>query len=292
MSHPLADIFREAADLNARDDRREANILHLAPGKDVLATGDLHGHRANLTKILAAADLANHPDRRLILQEIIHAPLDARTGHDRSVDVLLRAARLKIAHPEQVIFLLGNHDVAQAIGNEITKAGVGMREAFIRGVRYACGSEGAEEILEAIDAFLLSAPIAARCPGGVMISHTLPTPKRMDLAGWDPPAGPYRPEDLRRGGCVYEWTWGRKQTCEQIDRLADHLGVCFFILGHRQIDTGFEFIHPKAVIITADHERGCVLPFPSDAPLTEETASQCLAPIAALGRREGPLRQA
>ncbi len=284
MPNPLVNIFREAAELNSGDGRREGNVVDLASGREVIATGDLHGHRGNLTKIISWADLANHEDRRLILQEIVHAPTDARTGHDRSVDVLLRAARLKVARPEQVIFLLANHDVAQATGNEITKAGRGVCESFIRGVEYACGPDGAPEVLEAINTFLLSAPIAIRCPGGVMLTHTLPTPQRMDLAGWDLPAGPYRHEDLRRGGCVYEWTWGRKQTPEQIDRLAGHLGVSFFILAHRSIPTGYEFVGPRAVILTAEHNRGCILPFSSDAPLSEKAARQRLRPIAALGK--------
>jgi len=280
----LARIFREAAELNAHDERRKGNVVELASGREVIATGDLHGHRGNLRRIISAVDLPNHPDRRLVLQEIIHGPTDARTGHDQSVDVLLRAVRLKIAHPEQVIFLLGNHDVAQATGNEITKAGRGVCESFIRGVQHACGEADAPDVLEAIDTFLLSAPIAARCPGGVLLAHTLPSPNRMDLAGWDLPAGPYRNEDLRRGGCVYEWTWGRKQTPGQIDRLAEHLGVSFFILAHKGIPTGCEFLSPRAVILTAEHERGCLLRFSSDAALTEETARAGLKAIAAAGR--------
>jgi hypothetical protein len=281
---PLANIFREAAELNIGDGRREGNVVELPAGREVIATGDLHGHRENLAKIASFADLPNRKDRLLILQEIIHGPADARTGHDRSVDVLLRAARLKIAYPEQVVFLLGNHDVAQVTGNEITKAGRGVCEAFVRGVEYACGADGAPEVLDAVAAFLLSAPIAVRCPGGVMLTHTLPTPQRMDLAGWDLPAGPYRPEDLRRGGPVYEWTWGRKHTPEQIERLAERLGASFFILAHKGIAAGYKFVSPRAVIITAEHERGCILPFASDAPLTEETARQRLRPIAGLAK--------
>jgi len=281
----MADIFQQAAELNQNDPRRADNIVTIAPGRDMIVSGDLHGHRANLMKLIASADLGTRDDRRLILQEIIHAPPDARTGHDRSVDVLLRAARLKVAHPQEVILLLGNHDVAQATGNEISKAGLGMCESFVKGVRYACGDNGVEEVIEAIDAFLLSAPIAARCPGGAMCSHTLPTPRRMELAGWTVPPEPYRDNDLRRGGRVYEWTWGRKQTPDQIDRLAETLGVSFFVLAHKHIHTGYEFITPHAVILTAEHDRGCVLHFSSDDTLTEETARQCLKPIATLEKR-------
>ena len=284
MSHPLADIFHQAARLNAEDPRRAGNTLAIETGKEVIATGDLHGHRQNLMKIIAFADLPARPDRRLVLQEIIHGDPDARTGADRSVDVLLRAARLKLAHPEQVIFLLGNHDVAQATGNEITKGGRGVCEAFAAGVRSSVEPGEAGEVLAAINEFLLSIPIAARSPGGVMMLHTLPTPRRMAQAGKDVPAGPYNPQSLARGGCVYEWTWGRDPTPEQIDELAGRLGVAYFVLAHKRIETPFEVVSPRAIIITAEHERGAVLRFSSDEPLDEQTVQEHLRPIAALGR--------
>ena len=285
VASPLTGIFDEAARLNHSDQGRKGNVFHLARGCEVIATGDLHGHRQNLARIAAWADLPRHESRRLILQEIVHAPPDARTGLDRSVDVLLRAARLKLAHPEQVVFLLGNHDIAEAMGNDITKAGRGVCKSFAEGVRHAVGDEAAGEVLEAIHRFLLSAPIAARTPGGTLICHTLPTPQRMELAGWDIPDEPYSNEDLGRGGRAYEWTWGRKQTPEQVDRLAERMGVSFFVLAHQHIDTPFEFICPRAVILTAEHDRGSVLPFASGATLTEQSVRQALCPIAALGGR-------
>ncbi len=282
MSHPLADIFRKAAELNAGDPRRTNNTVAIEPGKEVIVTGDLHGHRQNLMKIIAYADLPNRPDRRLILQEIVHGLPDARTGQDRSVDVLLRAVRLKIASPEQVIFILGNHDIAQATGNEITKGGRGVCEAFVEGVHNAVGDEAADEVLAAINEFLLSIPVAARTPGGVISLHTLPTPQRMKFAGQDVPAEPYTPRNLARGGCVYEWTWGRNPTAEQIDALAEHIGVKYFVLAHKRIETPYEVVSPRAVIITAEHDRGSLLRFSSDEPLDEQSVHEHLHKIAAL----------
>lgn len=285
MSHPLADIFRKAARLNAEDPRRKGNIISIEPGMDVIATGDLHGHRQNLMKIIAFADLPNRSETRLVLQEIVHGTPDARTGQDRSLDVLLRAARLQISSPKQVIFLLGNHDIAQATGNEITKGGRGVCEAFSQSVRDAVEPEAAEEVQAAINEFLLSIPIAARTPGGVLMLHTLPTPQRMKLAGSDLPAGPYTTENLARGGCVYEWTWGRDPTGEQIDALAERLGVEYFVLAHKRIETAYEIVGPKAIIITAEHDRGSLLRFSSDERLDEHTVQEHLHRIAALGRR-------
>ncbi|HUU60246.1 MAG TPA: metallophosphoesterase, partial [Phycisphaerae bacterium] len=123
MPNVMAEIFRQAAAANRHDPHREGNVVVLEGGCEVLVTGDIHGNRTALAKVIAVAQLDGHPQRRLILQEIIHGPVDPRSGHDRSIDLLLRSARLKIAHPEQVFFILGNHDIAQVSGGEITKDG-------------------------------------------------------------------------------------------------------------------------------------------------------------------------
>jgi hypothetical protein len=283
MPSALADIFRDAARMTGQDPGRKGNVVSLGAGLEVIVAGDLHGHRANLAKIIAYADLGHHPHRRLVLQEIIHGPPDPRTGQDRSVDALLRACRLKVAHPQQVIFLLGNHDVAQVTGNEITKAGRGVCASFTESLRLAAGADDAAELVAAVNEFLLSMPLAVRCRGGALICHTLPTPDRLALAGQDIPDGPYRPEDLKRGGRVYEWTWGRQQTPEHIDHLAEHLKATFFVLAHKHIDSAYELISPKAIVLTAEHEHGAILVFPSDLPLAEASVVRNLKPIVALG---------
>jgi len=208
--------------------------------------------------------------------------VDPATGHDRSAELLLRAARLKVQHPRQVLFVLGNHDVAQVTGSEIMKGGRGVCRAFAAGVNFAFGGEG-PEVLSAIEKFLLSMPLAIRCPNGVLISHSLPSPSRMKLAGTEILSRPYRDEDLRRGGPVYEWTWGRNQTAEQLDELAAKLGVEFFILGHHHADSGFEMLSPRGMVVMSDHEHGCIVEFVADLALTAEMVGDCVKPIAALG---------
>lgn len=288
MPSALADTFREAARLTTQDLLRKGNVVSVAAGLEVIVAGDLHGHRANLSKIIAYADLPHHPHRRLVLQEIIHGQPDPRTGQDRSVDALLRACRLKVAHPTQVIFLLGNHDVAQVTGNEITKGGRGVCASFTESLRQAAGDGDAADLTAAVNEFLLSMPLAARCRGGAMICHTLPTPDRMALAGQDIPDTPYTPADLRRGGRVYEWTWGRQQTPEQIDQLAEHLKANFFVLAHKHMDSAYEMLASKAIVLTAEHEHGAILEFPSDLHLTEQIVVRNLKPIAGLGAGPAP----
>ena len=281
MASVVADLFRQAGALNLQDPRRNGNVVTLEGDCDVMVSGDIHGSRAALTKIIAAADLTGLPERRLILQEIVHGPPDPRSGQDRSVEPLLRAARLKIAHPQQVLFVLGNHDIAQVTGHEIMKDGRGTCKEFASGVSYAY-REDAPEIMEAICDFLISAPMAIRCPNGVFISHSVPSPKRMALAGVDILGRAHEKSDLLRGAPVYEWVWGRGQTGEQLATLAGQIGVEFFVLGHRHISAGWERIANRGVTISSGHEHGVIIEFCCDAPLNPDSLEEHLKPITSL----------
>ena len=281
MSHAVADIFKQAATLNADDDRRRGNVVYLGSGCRVIATGDIHGNREALNRIIRFADLAGEPNTRLILQEIIHGPIDARTGHDRSIEVLLRAARLKIAHPRQVLFLMGNHDVAELTGNEISRAGQPSCKTFAAGVAFAFG-EAAIEVIDAMKEFLYSLPLAVVCPNNVMVSHSLPSPGRITDECFEVLERPYGPGDMGRGGGLYEWTWGRRHTEEMVADFARKMTVDYFILGHVHCPDGYNRVTPQAITLACDHARGCILPFDTDSPLTDELAQACIQPVAAL----------
>ncbi len=282
---PAADIFHRAAELNLEDPCRQGNLVTLRNARRLIVAGDLHGHRANLAKIIAHADLSAHNDAVLVLQEIIHGEADPASGHDRSIEPLLRAARLKSTRPEQVLFLLGNHDIAQITGREILKGGRSFCKAFAAGVAHAFGEGDAQAVLSAVEAFLRSLPLAVRCSNGVLLTHSLPSPERMAAAGTDVLRRPWRDEELARGGAVYEWTWGRRHTPEQIDALARELGVSFFVLGHQHVASGMEIISPRAVTLASDHPHGKVLDFSTAKPLDVERAIAAARPIAALGAR-------
>ncbi|MFW6065448.1 MAG: metallophosphoesterase [Planctomycetota bacterium] len=275
-----ADIFHQAAEQSAEDPRREGNVIVVESGTEMVVTGDLHGNRRNLDKIIRFSNLGGNPNRRLLLQEVIHGPFDAE-GPDRSAELLLRAARLSCSHTGQVLFVLGNHDIAQLTGCEITKSGRGVCEAFTAGVGYAFEDE-ADEVMRGIEAFLRSIPLALRCPNGVFITHSLPHPRRMEIAGTEILRRAIREEDLIRGGPAYEWTWGRGQSEEQLDELADELGVEFFVLGHRHVESGWEMLTPRAVTIASDHSHGCVMRFDSDKAVNSESVPGLVTPIVAL----------
>ena len=281
MPHPVAKTFLQAAELIAGDAARQGNCLHFGPGEEIVYTGDIHGHRENLAKIIGYADLPAHPGRRLVLQEVIHGGAGGDAGDDRSVDVLLRAARLKVSFPDQVFFLIGNHDVAEIANNEITKNGRGVCRAFGAGLKRMFGPD-AKELRSAVHEMLRGQPLLARCANGILLSHSLPSPRRMKRVDWTILERPYRDGDFRRGGSVYEWTWGRGHTAEQLAALAERLGARQFLLGHEHIETGWEVHHDRLVILASNHSHGAVAVFEAGTEIPDNAITRHCKPIVAL----------
>lgn len=281
MPNAAAEIFRQAAQMNLSDDRREGNCIRLAGGVDVIVAGDIHGNRRNLTRIIDYAALGQNERRRLVLQELTHGPIDQASGHDRSVELLLRAARLKMRYPRQVLFVMANHDLAQITGGEVIKDGHEVCREFVKGLNFAFGADAAE-VLPATMEFLGSLPLGILCPNGVLISHSTPGRGKTDDETVGVLQRDSREADLARGGAVYQWVWGRGQTAEQLEDLGRRLGAEFFVLGHRNVDRGFELFADRAIAVSSDGPGGCVLHFSTDAPLTADTATECVKQIALL----------
>ena len=178
--------------------------------------------------------------------------------------------------------VLGNHDVAEIAGSDIMKSGRSYAGAFREGVAGAFGEEHADEILQAVRDLLLSVPLAVRCGNGVWVSHTLPAPTRMEMAGFDILERAYEKEDLHRGAPLYEWTWGRGLTEEHLDALADRLEVSLFVLGHQHVEEGIRSLGPRGVTLASDHEGGKILGIDLGKPLTSDAAVAAARPIADL----------
>ncbi|MHC4984822.1 MAG: metallophosphoesterase [Planctomycetota bacterium] len=284
--HAVADIFRRAADANRDDSRRQGNTVRLTEPGEMIVAGDIHGLRDHLSRIIAFANLPANPQRILVLQELIHGPIDEKTGKDRSVELLLRAARLKLAHPQQVLFILGNHDLGQITDKEISKGGRSMCRQFADDVVASFANDG-PVVLEAVLDFLASQPLAVRCPNGVLIAHSAPSPDRLGQSGADILDRDSRQDDLLRGGAVYDWTWGRNQNAEQLTDLAGKLGVGFLLLAHRHVEGGYERIGPNAAAIATDDPRGCVAVFNTGRPFTGDDFLDAVRPLYDLSRTAG-----
>jgi len=261
---PTADQVVEtlgaASDENRMEPARQEQVVHLPAEGELWMTGDLHDHRRNFEKLLKAVDLGNHPNRHLVLHELIHGDHYDATGAEESWITLYRAAELKCDFPQQVHFLLANHDLAQIHGKGIMKAGLSVCEAFTKGVRRAF--EGQHTLVNvAISEFLLSLPLAVRAENGIFCCHSMPTDDQIDafdfsifereLSG---------PDYAQRTGPVYQLIWGRHMSPATVDKFADKVGADLIITGHQPQEMGYTINGNRHLIVASDHNQGVFLP--------------------------------
>jgi hypothetical protein len=262
-----AETFQQAAALVSNDPKRKGNLLQMGAPTQVVISGDIHGYQPNMTALLNRLD--QQPDMVLILQEIIHGPVDPATGIDGSPRLLLQAAEAKLKHPERLFFLLGNHDIAQVTRKEITKNGRGVCADYMSALT-AIYADQAPDVYMASMTFLRSLPLAARFDNGVFAAHSMPSPHRVAMGSSEILDRPSTIADMERGQPTYEWTWGRDQSEAQFAELAQERDVNYFVLGHRHIGDGVLALAPNAIAICTDRSNGKVFRFNATHPVTPE----------------------
>jgi hypothetical protein len=261
---PTADQVVEtlgaAADENKMSPLRIEQVVHLPAEGELWMTGDLHDHRRNFDKLLKAVDLGNNRQRHLVLHELIHGDHYDATGAEESWVTLYRAAELKCDFPEQVHFMLANHDLAQIHGKGIMKAGLSVCEAFTKGVKKAF--DGHHNVVTmAISEFLLSLPLAVRAPNGIFCCHSLPTDDQIDDFDFSIFDRPLSGADYaQRNGPVYQLIWGRNFSPATVDKFADKVRADIIITGHQPQEMGHTTNGDKHLIIASDHNQGVFLP--------------------------------
>jgi len=257
------DLLEEASDLTDDDPLRKGNLLVLPDFGQVIMTGDLHGFAVNFEKVKYFAELDRCPHRHVVLHEIIHSTRNgydqAEPVEDRSCQLLFDVLEWKLAYPDQVHLIMGNHDLAQITNREIGKSGGPSIAPFNDWVWQQFGT-GAVEVLERINDVLMTLPLAIRCPNRIWLSHSLPSPYAMKDFDVTIFTRAVRPNDLLPAGNIYELVWGRNHSAEQLDRLAKLLDVDYFILGHQSQQTGYLCAHDREIVLASDHHEGCMLP--------------------------------
>lgn len=257
----------EAAELNREDPLRKGSMLHFGSAGQLVMTGDMHGHLGNFEKLQRFCRLENNPGRYVILHELIHNG----TGPDSldlSIDLLVRAAQWKVAFPDNVFFLQSNHELAQLRGQEITKGGRSVILEFERGVAARYGAR-AGDVLDGVQQYLESLPLAARTANGVWLSHSLPDITHIDnyelgIFDREPTA-----HDLAPGGAAYSLVWGRFHRSDDVERFATRLKVDVCIVGHTPQEMGYTVIG-RLIIVASDHQHGVFLPFDLSRKYTAE----------------------
>jgi hypothetical protein len=268
--------LRRATQLFGDTPGRRGRLVELQDVDDVLVAGDLHGNLENFKRLLHRADLANHPRRHLVLQELIHGPFLYPAGGDKSHQLVDLVAALKGQYPRQVHFLLGNHELAQATGRRISKDDRDLNDLFREGVGTAYLHRAPEIYAAYLDLFAV-VPLALRTPNSVFLSHSLPGAGH--LLEFDPAAlerQPSSPADLAPGGSVYALVWDRDVRPETVSTFLGKVGADLLITGHIPCEEGFARPSERHLILDSLGAPAACCLFPADRPLSPDELASCV----------------
>ena len=257
-------LLKQAAELHRACPLREGATVVLPDAGHVVMTGDLHDHGDNFRKILKLAALDRGLDRHVILHEMVH-PSRENVTVDHSLRLVAQAAALTVKFPGQVHVLLSNHELAQVRGEHILKDGRSVLATFNAGVAELCG-EHAEAVHAALRGYVRSLPLAVRLPYGVLCCHSLPAPRQMATFDTTVLGRELSDADYAKGGAAHALVWGRRQTLEQVEQLAEAWEVDVFVVGHQPAEEGHFILVDGLLVLASDHERGVALPMDLSRP--------------------------
>jgi len=121
------------------------------------------------------------------------------------------------------------------------------------------------KVLEALDTFILSMPLAVQSSSGLMCMHSLPNELLMDDFDRDILNRKLQYSDLAgNNGSAYLAVWGRQHSESQVNALAEYWGVKLFCLGHAWVPFGIDISMPNVLLLNSDHANGVVLPIQLD----------------------------
>ena len=276
----IYNLLIRAADVNRQTTARKGATIHLPSHGQVLMTGDLHDHTLNLQRILKLAALEKNPDHYLILHEIIHGQ-HRINGCDMSIRTLARIAALKLQFPDQVHVLQANHELAQLRNEGILKGGVNVIEAFDLGLEFLYADE-APLVRKAMYEYIESLPLAAKCPSGLLFSHSLPSVRFLEkfdtkvIDRWPTQS------DLAIKGHAYNMVWGRRHTKKVADVLGKAWGADQFILGHQPAEMGYETQGDRMLVLASNHEHGVALPIDLSKTYDQPRLIEQIVPLASI----------
>jgi hypothetical protein len=272
----LTTLRRATAAFRATPGRR-GRLVQVADAEDVLVAGDLHGHLENFRRLLTRADLAHHPRRHLVLQELIHSEFHYPVGGDKSHQLLDLLAALKCQFPTQVHMLLGNHELAQWAGQWIAKGDSDLNELFSHGVQTAYGTR-ALEVEGAYQDLFAAMDLAVRTPNRVFLCHSLPGGSKLEA--FDPGVleqETLQARELEPGGAVHALVWGRDTRLETVAAFLQKVDADLLITGHIPSEKGFEVPNDQQIILDAMKTPAAYCLFPADRPLSQADLVQCVA---------------
>ena len=279
------ELIRQAGEVRARDPRIQGRAVVLearqevqtgraAAPLEVWLTGDLHGSAVNLKRFAAMVDLPNHPNRVMVVQEIVHSRLITADNRDLSFVAIMEAIQLMIRHPGQVYYLLGNHDLAVAQNRELVKGGKYLNRYLFRGMAFMY-RERYEEVLQVYREFVEGMPAAILAANGVFMAHS--TPKRPFIASLSREYLTSQAMDkpLTSQRAITAMVNGRDFSPEAAEEFAERLECDVMLCGHTPTPRGFTLKSARHLIVDSQHEKAHFVRFSLDRRFSgaEELAS-------------------
>ena len=279
----VIELLKIATAAMLEDPNRHGSTVRIPARGNLLATGDLHDNPMHLAMVIQLARLDASTDNHVVVHELIHGERLVN-GLDLSYRMIVKVAKLQLDHPGQVHVVLANHELSQMAGHPVSKGGSDMTANFDEGLDWVFG-EDAHGVARAISEYVLAMPLALLTGNGIMCSHSLPGPSQMTRFDMDVLKRPLCQDDYAPLlGSAWMMVWGRGQTEEQMEKIAEEWGVSLFCLGHAYVDNGIAIGGPRTILLNTDHERATVLPLSlSDEAITIETAMFSAVPLAAFG---------
>lgn len=271
--------LRQAVALVRATPGRRGHVVALQECAEVLVVGDLHGHVPHFQAVMKVADLAAHPGRHLVVQEIVHGKFRYPKGGDKSHQLVDLFAALKCQFPKRVHLLPGNHELAQWSERPVMKANENQNALFREGVAEAYGPHAPAIYATYLELFK-ACPAVLRCPNGVLISHSLPSGRTLPL--FDPARlerEEYAPDDLEPGGTYHSLVWGRDTSAEAAANFLRKMGADLLVSGHIACDEGFAVPNPRQVVLDCSEAPGGYVLFPADRPLAHEELVRCVGTV-------------
>jgi hypothetical protein len=261
--------FVQATAANCNTPTRKGNVVVITPAdaEDVMVTGDLHGHRPNFNAIKKIADLEHHSRRHLILQEVCHGgPTYPSNGGCMSHTLLEDVARLKCQFPQQVHFILSNHELAEVTDYPIHKAQKMLNLLFRYGLQEVYGP-AAGKVREALSSFIRSCPLAVRLPGEVFVCHSVP--EQLETRAFDTSVLERQLDwaDLEEHSSVFNLVWGRDYRRENADRFARLVAARVLIHGHEPCPEGYKVPNDIQIILDCCNRPATYLILPTNEVL-------------------------
>ena len=277
----IIDLLNKGVEANGADSFRRGNLICLPADGSLIVAGDIHGHRRNFERLVNFADLADNPDRHIVLQEIIHGGPEDSEGGCLSYRLLFDVVRYKLSFPDRVHIIMGNHDTTFISNSEVMKNGKEMN----RSMRSALDREFKEasaDVKLAIKQFLFSQPLAVRCDNRIWLSHSLPSARYVDEFDRQILDRQLKTDDCEKPGSAYLLTWGRKHGQPLLDKMAELFDVDIFVLGHQPQLQGWSRAGKNLIIIASDHNHGCLLSIDLAKSYTVETLIDSIVPLATI----------